>query len=362
MDKQTLFRELAEKLAGMGIEKNQIQRQLRQFDEYLSTLNQDDYQKELQSLSDTDRAAANIAAVLRGEADAGKNSAEFYTLPNISVFEDGASEEAGEKGNPTEQDTSEIKTTAAPRRTRAGRRPVASDAETVVTAAVRTQPAGNAPKNRTGKEPAAVQSSGDTVMMGTVGENTGVRRQASRPEGQQTMQNRTDKKTVPENRPQGSVSSSRSVIRFSELDDEIPVNTENRKMFWILFAVTLPITLTLALFVVGLFAGAFLVLAGIIAVCLAGLVGLSAAGGCASLFGMVYGVMQTLSGSRAAGLYEFGFAVIIAGVTLFAGILLYNFAVRLMPIVIGWLFRFFRYTVNQTVKLFLFVRRECTGK
>lgn len=356
MDKQALFDELTEKLVGMGIDQDRIRQQLRQFDEYLSTLNREDYQKELQSLSDTDRAAANIAAVLHGEAESGSHSSEFYTLPNISVFEDGASEEAGEKPEQQEQATEEIRT-AAPRRTRPGRRNVANDAETVVTAAVHPGPAnrpGSARPASSGKQPV----SGDTVTMRPVGSS----QQRRQPEQRQTAAPRQGRAEESVQEQPERTASRNTMIRFSELDDAMPVNAENRRMFWILFAVTLPITLSVVLLALGLFAGAFLLLAGIIAACLGCLVALSAAGGCASLFGVVYGVVQMFSGSRPAGLYEIGFAVIIAGFTLLVGILLYNFAIRLMPIAITWLLRFFRYTVNQAVRLFLFVRRECTGK
>lgn len=359
MDKQALFDELTEKLAGMGIDQDRIRGQIRQFDEYLSTLSQEDYRKELQSLSDTDRAAANIAAVLRGDAENGNRAAEFYTLPNISVFEDGASEEAAEKSEPERQDTAEVRT-APPRRPRTGRRPAAADAETVVTSAVRPGAASRPGNARTSsvRQPAG----GDTVTVHAVGTSQ-QRRQTERPaEQRQTASPRPGRADEPDQTQTERGTAARTMIRFSELDDAMPVNAENRRMFWILFAVTLPITLSVALLVLGLFAGAFLLLAGIIAACLACLVGLSAAGGCTSLFGIVYGVVQVFSGSRPAGLYEIGFAVIIAGFTLLIGILLYNFAIRLMPIAITWLLRLFRYTVNQAIKLFLFVRRECTGK
>lgn len=67
-------------------------------------------------------------------------------------------------------------------------------------------------------------------------------------------------------------------------------------------------------------------------VCL--LASFAAIGTAASLTGIVYGIVKMFS-VPAVGLYEIGFGIIIAGVTMICGILIYNGTVRFMP----WLLR-----------------------
>ena len=51
--------------------------------------------------------------------------------------------------------------------------------------------------------------------------------------------------------------------------------------------------------------------------------------------------------------------VIIAGVVMFGGILLYNIAVRLLPFLIRMLWRLFCFCLKKLRVLFNYVKREC---
>ncbi len=136
-------------------------------------------------------------------------------------------------------------------------------------------------------------------------------------------------------------------------EDEIP----NSKMFWILFAVSLPITIPLALAAVGAFAAVWAALAALIVGAIAVLAAAVAAGTGLSLVGIIYGAVQMFT-SIPTGLYEIGAGIIVAGAVMFIGILLYNFAVRLVPILIKLVWQLFKYLLERLKELFNFLRKE----
>ena len=129
-------------------------------------------------------------------------------------------------------------------------------------------------------------------------------------------------------------------------------------IFWVGFGVTLPITLALLAVCFGAFVAAFGGLIGIIIAAIALLVATVAIGAAASLVGIIYGVTQLYS-FPAAGIYEIGLGIMVAGAVLFASILIYNFAIRFVPWVISWLAVFFKYSCKKLVVLFNYVRKEC---
>lgn len=136
-------------------------------------------------------------------------------------------------------------------------------------------------------------------------------------------------------------------------EDEIP----SSKMFWILFGISLPITLPLFFAVVGAFAAVWLGLAGLLVASVGVLTALVACGAAVSLVGIVYGIIQ-LFVSVPVGLYEIGIGVIAVGIVMFLGILIYNFAVRLMPLLMKLWWRLFLYVLAQMKRLFNFLRKE----
>lgn len=136
-------------------------------------------------------------------------------------------------------------------------------------------------------------------------------------------------------------------------EEEIP----NSKMFWILFGVSLPITVPLALVVLGIFGLMWGALVGIIVGAIATLAAVVTAGTAVALVGIIYGVVQLFT-SVATGVYEIGIGIVIAGIVLALGILLYNFAVRLVPILIKLVWKLFKYVFGRLKELFNYLRKE----
>jgi len=134
--------------------------------------------------------------------------------------------------------------------------------------------------------------------------------------------------------------------------------TRGITIFWVGLFITLPLSLSLLAIVFGAFAAAFAGLIGIIVGSIAVLIGIVALGAAASLVGIIYGVTQLFS-FPAAGIYEIGLGIIVAGAVLLVSILIYNFAIRLIPWVISKLGVFFKYACKKLLALFKFIRKEC---
>ena len=143
-------------------------------------------------------------------------------------------------------------------------------------------------------------------------------------------------------------------------EEERPASPRGKRIFWIVFLCTLPITLVLFLLYVAVFAVAFAVLCALIILLVAGLSGGVAVGSSVSLIGIVYGVTQLLTEvSRAPGLYEIGLGVIIAGSVILGGILIYNVAIRLIPFLIRCLGSLFRYCIGKLKDVFHMAKEAC---
>lgn len=144
--------------------------------------------------------------------------------------------------------------------------------------------------------------------------------------------------------------------RPPEYIDEEP--SPNSTIFWVLFAVSLPLTLPLALIGLAFFAGVWVGFLGLIIGAVALLIGSAAVGTALALVGIIYGISQLFS-VVPVGMYELGLGVMIGSATMFVGILLYNFAIRLMPVIMRLWGRFFRFVCAKLRLLFGFLRKEC---
>lgn len=147
-----------------------------------------------------------------------------------------------------------------------------------------------------------------------------------------------------------------SKSRPPEYIDEEP--SPNSTIFWVLFAVSLPVTIPLAAVGLAFFAGIWLLCLGLIIGAIALLIGGAAVGTALALVGIIYGISQLFS-VVPVGLYELGLGVMIGSATMFCGILLYNFAIRLMPLLMRLWGRFFRFVCGKLRMLFGFLRKEC---
>ncbi|MBO5126488.1 MAG: hypothetical protein J6D10_02830 [Clostridia bacterium] len=126
--------------------------------------------------------------------------------------------------------------------------------------------------------------------------------------------------------------------------------TRGMILFWVGLFLTLPLTIGLAAVLFGAFAALF--------VGLGVLIGVAAAGAGVSLVGIIFGVTQLFS-FVAAGIYEIGLGIMVAGIALFASILIYNIAIRLLPWIISLLGNLLGWICGKVKSLFFVVRREC---
>ena len=142
-------------------------------------------------------------------------------------------------------------------------------------------------------------------------------------------------------------------LDFASLDDA-PHPTA--PIFWVLLALTFPLITVFALFLF-----AFTALATLIVALVASMIGIVAAGTGLSLFGIIYGITQTFN-IFPAGLFEIGLGVTIGGSAMFAGIAVYNLAIRFLPFVMGKLTIFLRFTLRLVKQLFLRLKKECVSQ
>ncbi len=130
------------------------------------------------------------------------------------------------------------------------------------------------------------------------------------------------------------------------------------RLFWILFFLSLPISLPALCLGLSLFAAAYLALALLIVMLLGALVTAAAGGTALSLIGIIYGGTQILR-SLPIGMYEIGLGVTIGGGAMFLGIAMYNIALRLLPYIIKKLTVFFIFALKQLKKLFILAKGAC---
>lgn len=136
------------------------------------------------------------------------------------------------------------------------------------------------------------------------------------------------------------------------------VTTRGMLLFWVGLFLTLPLTLGLAAVLFGAFAVLFVGLAALIVGLIAALIVVAACGAGVSLVGIIFGITQLFT-FLAAGIYEIGLGVMVAGIVLFVSILLYNIAIRFLPWLISVLSNFLGWICGKIKTLFFVVRREC---
>ncbi len=111
-------------------------------------------------------------------------------------------------------------------------------------------------------------------------------------------------------------------------------SSNNTWLFVIMSVVLIPIAFILGAVLFAAFIALWLALAVVITLLLVGLVALVGAGSAVALAGALFGVIELISGNSAAGMFEIGLALIVGAITMFAGIWLYNFAIRFIPFII----------------------------
>ena len=145
---------------------------------------------------------------------------------------------------------------------------------------------------------------------------------------------------------------------YFEYAPESGNTTRGMILFWVGAFLTLPLTVTLMAGIFLVFAALFIGLAALVAAGCVLLTGVVAAGAVVSLVGIVFGITQLFS-FVAAGIYEIGLGVMVAGAVLFVAVLIYNISVRFFPWLIVQVGTFMGFVFGKLKDLFLLIRREC---
>lgn len=315
MDKQTFYAELSERLLNVGLSQEYIERHIAQFESYFSGKSDNEVSAEISKLGDLNKVAARIKRMTEKSINEAKIENEAKTHNDT---------------NTDNADNNEVIISEQP----------SSDNDEII----------NREEDELLTEYEDVKLADDDVTV------------FEKPE-----QPSDDTDIGADFANDGSHGTKRGItvlddklssVTVSALDQE--TIDKNRKKFWIIFAATSPITAALLAATAAAFALAFFLIAVIILVAVGALVFITAAGTVVSVFGIIFGASQMLN-SVPIGLYECGVSVIIAAIAMFAGILVYNFAVRLMPYAAKWLLVFLRYVARKYRELYVYLKKECIG-
>ena len=118
--------------------------------------------------------------------------------------------------------------------------------------------------------------------------------------------------------------------------------TANEWLYVLLLVITIPLSVAIILIAFALYLGFWVALALLMIACIAILIVFVTAGAVVSLVGIVFGVVELITGLVPVGLYEIGLGVTVGAGVMFVGILLYNFAVRFIPFGMKLLAKLFR--------------------
>jgi len=306
MDKQTFYSELSERLVRLEVGRDYIERHLKQFDGYFEGKSEDEIMHEIDKLGDLDRVAARIKRMtdkIQSDEAAAKTEAPGVQKP---------------------QETKEEKK----------------------------------PQKRV---PIPNITPDQSIEITDEDEDVFVKKQEGRP----FVRPEVTPEPVPTNQPElnGKRRGSHEDNYLNRITDTVPDEEtikKNRTKFWIIFAATSPIIASILAATAAVFALIFFAIAIMIILAVAMLVAVTAIGTLVSLFGLIFGAAQMLA-SLPIGLYECGLAIMIGSAAMFVGILIYNFAIRLLPFAAHWLLVFMRYVFKKYRQLFVFLKKEVIG-
>lgn len=193
----------------------------------------------------------------------------------------------------------------------------------------------------------------------------------ARPTPTKVDSNAEERPPVQQKRPVPAPKSVESIVQKEEKNSSIEMNddyftysnetepsTKGLTVFWVGLFVTLPITLALLIALFGGFAGLFVGLTAAIILSIIAMIAIVAAGSIISLVGIIYGATLLFS-FVAAGVYEIGLGVSVAGIVIFASVLLYNLAIRFIPWLMKKVAALLVYVCGKLKLLFYYIRREC---
>lgn len=308
MDKQTFYTQLSEKLSELGVSDEYIARHLRQFDSIFSEINDEEIEEKIAQLGSIEHVAARIKRMtdkmISNDEQKKENGDKDINVSSEEPLSNNQPSEDREKIANTEKFACDI-TNNQMSNTISGLKKVDNNE----------------------KPPVNTEPEADFM------EESFLNPEIENVDSQ--------------------------ISSLSPPPDE-ETERKNTIKFWLIFALTLPISLSLVFAIVFVFATAFFSIAMLIIVAVALLVAITAVATVTSVFGLIFGVAQALS-CLPIGLYECGLSVIIGSLAMFVGILVYNFAVRLMPYAAKWLKIFAKYVYKKLKALYIYLKKECIG-
>ena len=143
-------------------------------------------------------------------------------------------------------------------------------------------------------------------------------------------------------------------------DPEPQASARGKRTFWLIFLCALPLILAFLAAYFSAFGVIFAALCAVIVLLVAGLIGGAAVGAVVSMVGIIYGITQLITAvSAAPGLYEIGLGVTVGGAVLAGGIIVYNVAIRLIPLLIRLLASLFAFCTGKLRTLFHMAKEAC---
>ncbi len=135
---------------------------------------------------------------------------------------------------------------------------------------------------------------------------------------------------------------------------------ESERNFWVIFFCCIPILFFIAAVALSIFAVLFFGLIAVIIILVAILAIAVAAGSAVSLVGLIYGITQMIS-NPAIGLYEAGMGILVAGITMLVGVLIYNAAIRFIPWIMKKLKLLFKFALKKLGVLAEYLKGVCAS-
>ncbi len=132
-------------------------------------------------------------------------------------------------------------------------------------------------------------------------------------------------------------------------------------LFWILFILTLPITLPLFLTVCAFFGILYVAVTALIVAFAGATIGVVACGTALALVGIIYGATQCFK-ALPIGLFEIGVGIVIGGITMLVSVLLYNISIRFVPRLYKLVNLFGGWVFGGIGQLYTNIKKECGKK
>lgn len=142
-------------------------------------------------------------------------------------------------------------------------------------------------------------------------------------------------------------------------DEKVTLTKRGRGFFIGIVLGTLPVTLIIALAVLGVFVLGIIAVCALVVAALLLVLAEAVAGSGLTLVGVIYGAIEIISGNIGVGIYEIGLGVCCGAIFLALGILTYNFATLVLPYILKQLISFEGYCLRRVGAMIDRLKKEC---